>query len=333
MPGDDEEFDQFGFFPFDLFQPTELANNGGEEGRRIASIREICMYPPFPWGQWLYGRLLRERLPNVDGDFIECGVGLGGMSVFLGQYAEQFDRKIYSLDSFEGLPAPDPLNDNPYFLENDYRGSQFGPALVERVRQTVADAGYGNRTTVIPGYFDETLQQLPADAKFSFVHIDVDLYVSALQPLEALFPRLASGGMLVVDDFFHHAQGPARAASHYFASIGYRALYHVSYPYSIVIIKDEPVPAGHHRCIDGNHYSLDYLRNDPVFERAIAKSVSRAVSAGHAGPTQNGRRLHALIRSEEPEKSAEIYEYWNALQDYWDAIDRNPETTGQPITI
>lgn len=332
MVDEDGEFQQFSYFPFDLFQPYELEQNGGEEGRRIADLREISMYPPFPWGQWLYGRLLRERMPDLTGDIIECGVGLGGMSVFLGDYAQQFGRKLYSLDSFEGLPPPDPINDNPYFMEDDYAGTSFGTALVERVRQTLTDAGLSEIATVIPGYFDTTLDQLSADTTFAFVHIDVDLYQSALQPLQALFPRLASGGMLVIDDFFHHAQGPARAAAHYFASINYEALYHVSYPYSVVIIKDEAVGPGHHRCIDGNHYSLDYLRSDRVFERAIAKSVARATSAKHQGPAQNARRLHTLIRGKGPDRSAEIYEYWAALQDYWDAIDRNPNSV-VPITI
>ena len=37
--------------------------------------------------------------------------------------------------------------------------------------------------------------------KFSFVHIDVDLYQPTLDCLEFFFPKLVSGGIIVCDDY------------------------------------------------------------------------------------------------------------------------------------
>ena len=39
------------------------------------------------------------------------------------------------------------------------------------------------------------------DKKFSFVHIDVDLYEPTIQSLEFFFPRLVKGGIIVCDDY------------------------------------------------------------------------------------------------------------------------------------
>ena len=48
----------------------------------------------------------------------------------------------------------------------------------------------------IPERFNEISGQ-----KFSFVHIDVDLYQPTRDSLEFFFPRLVEGGMIVVDDY------------------------------------------------------------------------------------------------------------------------------------
>ena len=48
----------------------------------------------------------------------------------------------------------------------------------------------------IPSRFSEV-----KDLKFSFVHIDVDLYQPTLDCLEFFFPKLVSGGIIVCDDY------------------------------------------------------------------------------------------------------------------------------------
>merc|ERR1719453_305825 len=63
---------------------------------------------------------------------------------------------------------------------------------------------------VIPDVFD----------KFAFVHLDSDLYDSVYDSLEKVWDRISPGGCVAVDDFFHHAQGPARAVSDFFRQRG-----------------------------------------------------------------------------------------------------------------
>lgn len=88
------------YFPFDLFEFCEFP---GQLGSDIRMLSHYSMFPPFPWGQWLYGRLIEENIKQIEGDFIDLGVGLGGMSLFLGLRAREHQRKMYCLDSFTGM--------------------------------------------------------------------------------------------------------------------------------------------------------------------------------------------------------------------------------------
>src|SRR4051794_9649731 len=128
------------YFPFDLFEFRELP---GQLGSDIRSLARYSMFPPFPWGQWLYGRLIEDNIQRVEGDFIDLGVGKGGMSLFLGLRARDHQRKMYSLDSFTGLPALHPELDNPVFREGDY-GPPDGRAITQwkdRLQNKVKEYG------------------------------------------------------------------------------------------------------------------------------------------------------------------------------------------------
>jgi O-methyltransferase len=321
------------YFPFDLLDAQWLAVHGGEMGQRIASLAPLSLHPPFPWGQWLYGRLLAERGPHLRGDIVECGVAKGGMSIFLGTFARQLGRKVYACDSFAGLPPPDPAHDNAYFRAGDYAAGAGLGDLLGRFQAAVREAGLAETIVPIPGFFATSLGLLPVRQAYAFVHIDVDLYQSTLEVLERLFPSIVEGGLLVIDDFFHHSQGPARAASAYFSSIGYSPLYHISFPYSVVVVKGEAPPPSLHRAIDGNRYSLDFLRRDQAFLRALSGSCERAEAAGARQAAENARRLRDLLVPGRPDASADIYEYWGSLTDFWDAADAPPPDRRVPIAI
>ena len=53
---------------------------------------------------------------------------------------------------------------------------------------------------IFKGWIPEKFNKVK-DKKFSFVHIDVDLYEPTLQSLEFFFPRLIEGGIIVCDDY------------------------------------------------------------------------------------------------------------------------------------
>ena len=52
----------------------------------------------------------------------------------------------------------------------------------------------------IKGWFDETLPKAPIE-KLSLLRLDGDLYESTIIALESLYPKLAIGGFIIIDDF------------------------------------------------------------------------------------------------------------------------------------
>ena len=88
----------------------------------------------------------------------------------------------------------------------------------------------------IPERFDEV-----ADKKFSFVHVDVDLYQPTRDSVEFFFPRLVPGGMLVCDDYSSaRCPGAYKAMRDYTQPIGQHII-HITSGQG-VMIKREGTP-------------------------------------------------------------------------------------------
>ena len=140
---------------------------------------------------------------KVEGDIIETGVWRGGAMMYakavLNKYGAN-DRTIWCADSFEGLPrhygrdaemSVDPnLVGNTYLavsqseVEDNFR--RFG-LLDENVR-------------FLKGWFSDTLLKAPIE-KISIARLDGDLYESTMDALAALYPKISSGGYVIVDDY------------------------------------------------------------------------------------------------------------------------------------
>ena len=146
------------------------------------------------------------------------------------------------------------------------------------------------------GFFEDALPQLDPDRRFCFVHIDADLYSSVLCALEQLYDRVVAGGVIAIDDFFHPGQGPVRATAEFFNSRGLTPLYHVGFPYSVFVIKEDWGRVL--RSLDGNAYSLEWLRSDDYFLATFeaqpqARPETEQPCAGELHPTARhpaGRR-------------------------------------------
>lgn len=128
---------------------------------------------------------------KVAGDFAELGVWQGNTAELLASFARRFDRTLYLLDTFEGLPEVDLGRDEKHLA------GAFTDTSVEAVRARVGD----DRVEFIKGYFPETASQLPGDARFAVVHIDCDLYAPMLSSLEYFYPRMSPGGFILMHDY------------------------------------------------------------------------------------------------------------------------------------
>jgi O-methyltransferase len=58
-----------------------------------------------------------------------------------------------------------------------------------------------------------------APERIALLRLDTDWYASTKHELEQLYPRLAEGGVLIVDDYGHY-EGARRAVDEYFRAAG-----------------------------------------------------------------------------------------------------------------
>lgn len=160
----------------------------------------------------MIGRLRLENLAacleeihrsNVPGDVIECGVWRGGASIFMRGFLKAYgisDRTVWVADSFAGVPA----SSLPQDAGTDLSASQY-PALaisIETVRDLFARYDLlDDQVHFLAGWFRDTLPEAPIRS-LALLRLDGDLYESTWDALSALYPKLASGGFTIVDDYW-----------------------------------------------------------------------------------------------------------------------------------
>jgi glycosyltransferase involved in cell wall biosynthesis len=174
--------------------------------RRHVDLRNTCEFAHTMIGRKRLDSLHRcldtIRAENVPGDLIEAGVWRGGAVVFLRGYLaahEMTGRTVWVADSFAGLPGPRLAQD----AGHDYSAARM-PILavpLEEVRETFRRYGLlDDRVRFLEGWFKDTLQRAPIE-QLALARLDGDLYESTLDALRALYPRLAPGGFVIVDDY------------------------------------------------------------------------------------------------------------------------------------
>jgi hypothetical protein len=173
---------------------------------------------------------------DVPGDLVECGVWRGG-SVMLMAYILLSrgctDRTIWLYDTFDGVspPGDDDVQEMSGRRARDIlterERSQDDPfwaiaprAMVERnLRRTRYPI---HRFRLVQG---DVLATIPAEipASLAVLRLDTDWYQSTKHELEHLYPRLSSGGVLIVDDYGYW-RGARKATDEYFQTVEVRPL-------------------------------------------------------------------------------------------------------------
>ncbi len=92
-----------------------------------------------------------------------------------------------------------------------------------------------NDIQLIKGDVKETIRNF-GDKDISILRVDCDWYEESKVTLETLYPRIALGGLVILDDYGHHT-GQRRAADEYFSNIPIKFT-HVDYS-CVTIVKTE----------------------------------------------------------------------------------------------
>jgi O-methyltransferase len=140
---------------------------------------------------------------GVRGDFIETGVWRGGVTIFMRGVLEAYgvrDRTVWVADSFKGLPPPDAAR-YPADAGDIQHEIDVLSVTVEEVRANFATYGLlDDQVRFLPGWFEETLPKAPIE-RLALLRLDGDMYQSTWDVLSNLYPRVAPGGYVIVDDY------------------------------------------------------------------------------------------------------------------------------------
>jgi O-methyltransferase len=187
-----------------------------------AEIKDAQLYRPMfsPWLSSEWSERLRAHDPRsllslhakyilycvaldstrrCSGELAECGVYKGGTAKILAELAP--DRPVNLFDTFCGMPETDPDRDL-------HKAGDFADTTLESVRAYLA--GHAN-VKCVAGMIPRSLDAV-RDRKFSFVHIDLDIYSSIKAACEFFYPRMERGGILLFDDYGYPSCPGARVA-------------------------------------------------------------------------------------------------------------------------
>lgn len=144
--------------------------------------------------------ILRDNIP---GDFIETGVWKGGATIFMKALlvAHQIsDRRVWVADSFEGLPPPDEQR-FPADIGDQHASMQELAISVEEVKKNFEKYNLlDEQVQFLEGWFEDTLPTAPIE-KLALLRLDGDMYSSTYTALTHLYPKLSSGGFIIIDDW------------------------------------------------------------------------------------------------------------------------------------
>jgi O-methyltransferase len=170
---------------------------------------------------------------RISGDVVECGVWRGGsMQATARTLLEAGDtsRHLYLFDTFEGMPPPteeDRRHDGQSAAEllasNERTSGVWAVASLEDVQDGMAQVDYPqDQVHFVPGMVEDTVPG-KAPEQISVLRLDTDWYASTKHELETLYPRLVSGGVLLIDDYGWW-QGSRKAVDEYLEQTGEQLL-------------------------------------------------------------------------------------------------------------
>lgn len=133
----------------------------------------------------------------------ECGVFRGATLIPTALYLRQqrLAKRVLGFNSFQGF-------DNSIAVDLQLGGQDdaekreggFAGTSLRYVAARLAALGLHRQSRLFPGYFESTLPAAE-QTTYSFVHLDCDIYSSYQRCLTYFYPRVAPGGVILLDEY------------------------------------------------------------------------------------------------------------------------------------
>ena len=217
------------------------------------------------------------------GAFVECGTWKGGMSAALMKLGGM-QHEYHFFDSFEGLPPVQPIDgaaaaawqadtESPNFFNNCTASFEEFQALISK--QPIPK----HRVHIYKGWFSDTLLAFPR-IPISVLRLGCDWYEPTKQVLESLYPQLAIGGVLLLNDYMTW-DGCSRAVHEYLTHISsvsriqQTPLSKVPYIVKMDTHLPPPIPAvrGYDAYESHGIWTTEEAMSDHQFDEGLARGI------------------------------------------------------------
>lgn len=164
---------------------------------------------------------LYKMSQNVPGSIVECGVFKGAsltrFFMFRELFGNPFSKKIIGFDVFGKYPKTNFVQDKKFrskFVneagEQSISKDQMMKVLKHKGIDKFVELIVGNITKTVPAYLNSH-----PELRISLLNLDTDIYEPAVTVLKYLYPKIAKGGVLVLDDYGIFP-GETKAVEEYF---------------------------------------------------------------------------------------------------------------------
>lgn len=193
---------------------ARLASMLQGESEEYAQFKQVLHFPYTGLTMQTKSNLqaLRSQLEdivdrNVDGDIYELGSWRGGTSIFMagvlneyerlkGKHNHSTKRHSWVFDSFQGF-SDQHITEVP----------ELGDPIIYHIPLDITRLSFlryglmSDRVTFVKGFFEDTVPRHDAPGSIAVLRLDGDMYSSTYVALMHLYPKVALGGWVIIDDY------------------------------------------------------------------------------------------------------------------------------------
>jgi hypothetical protein len=167
------------------------------------------------FGKLLARTLLFDKVKDVPGDIVECGVFKGtGIFTFLKlkrYFCPNTYKKVIGFDFFNSKELVEflsPQDKKSMTLLFEGRNFSHENSYKENLEKKILESGFQDHEfELIDGDVSKTIinfREKRPGAKISLLYLDLDLEQPTYDVLTALWDRVSSGGIIVFDEYAYH---------------------------------------------------------------------------------------------------------------------------------
>jgi predicted O-methyltransferase YrrM len=161
---------------------------------------------------------------DVPGDIVDCGTFKGISTLqfahFLKILRPHLESRVVSFDTFEAFfprVRPDEAASAAAHMDRLYEESAY-----DQLTEAVGRLDLSDRVEIVKGDIVETLPRYLVDKpgfRISLLHCDLDVFEATKAVLQAAWPRICVGGVVVFDQYAVRNWGESDAADAFLATL------------------------------------------------------------------------------------------------------------------